>query len=193
MKALCDAQCCWVWYICDINIFQSGKFKNSAAWKFHKFTFFNCLLPKKKRKKKKKKILACMTILWIFTNCFVYKISMSQSPGEFSHWHGIALHIYMPAFLGTFFVKFCIAIGWLPSEMEEPKWHKLGIFWANCCKKDPINWVLFYWKWYVYWWVGKLFEKLVRENQIFEVQQAHPHSSLMKVTPLRQLKSFCAW
>ena len=39
--------------------------------------------------------------------------------------------------LGHFFAKFDIAIGGFSSETKEPKLHKLGVFWANYCKKAP--------------------------------------------------------
>ena len=48
------------------------------------------------------------------------------------------VYVYVPAFWGTFFAKFGIAMGGFSSETKEPKLHKLGVFWANYCKKHPI-------------------------------------------------------
>ena len=56
--------------------------------------------------------------------------------GGFSHWHGIRI---CACLLGHFFAKSGIAIGGgFSSETKEPKLHKLGVFWANYCKKHPI-------------------------------------------------------
>ena len=44
----------------------------------------------------------------------------------------------VPAFWGTFFAKFGIAIKGFSSETKESKLHKLGIFRANYGKKHPI-------------------------------------------------------
>ena len=56
--------------------------------------------------------------------------------------------------LGHFFAKFGIAIGGFSSETKEPKLHKLGVFWANYCKKHPIWSKLgaFFRKWYTDGW-----------------------------------------
>ena len=101
--------------------------------------------------------------------------------GEFSHWHGIRI---CACLLGYFFAKFGIAIGGFSSETKEPKLHKLGVFWANYCKKHPIWSKLgaFLSK-MVYWWVGNLSKNWYRDSQIFEVRQAHPRTILVKEPP----------
>ena len=99
--------------------------------------------------------------------------------GGFSHWHGIRI---CACLLGHFFAKFGIAIGGFSSETKEPKLHKLGVFWANYCKKHPIWSKLgaFLSK-MVYWWVGNLAKNWYRDSQIFEV--AHPRTILVKEPP----------
>ena len=101
--------------------------------------------------------------------------------GGFSHWHGIRI---CACLLGHFFAKFGIAIGEFSSETKEPKLHKLGVFWANYCKKHPIWSKLgaFLSK-MVYWWVGNLAKDWYRDSQIFEVRQAHPRTILLKEPP----------
>ena len=101
--------------------------------------------------------------------------------GGFSHWHGIRI---CACLLGHFFTKFGIAIGGFSSETKEPKLHKLGVFWANYCKKHPILSKLgaFLSK-MVYWWVGNLAKNWYRDSQIFEVRQAHPRTILVKEPP----------
>ena len=91
--------------------------------------------------------------------------------GGFSHWHGIRI---CACLLGHFFVKFGIAIGGFSSETKEPKLLKLGVFWANYCKKHPIWSKLgaFLSK-MVYWWVGNLAKNWYRDSQIFEVRHIH--------------------
>ena len=76
------------------------------------------------------------------------------------------VYIYICAcLLRHFFTKFGIAIGGgVSSEMKEPKLHKLGVFWANYCKKHPIwskfeNLVLFFRKWYTDGWEISLVKK----------------------------------
>ena len=71
--------------------------------------------------------------------------------GGFSHWHGIRI---CTCLLGRFFAKFGMAIGDVSSETKEPKLHKLGVFWANYCKKHPIwsNCVPFFRKCYTDGW-----------------------------------------
>ena len=113
--------------------------------------------------------------------------------GGFSHWHGIRI---CACLLGHFFAKFGIAIGGFSSETKEPKLHKLGVFWANYCKKHPIWSKLgaFLSK-MVYWWVGNLSKNWYRDSQIFEVRQAHPRTILVKEPPppgYRQLYK-CNW
>ena len=85
---------------------------------------------------------------------------------------------------GALFAKFGIAIGGFSSETKEPKLHKLGVFWANYCKKHPIWSKLgaFLSK-MVYWWVGNLAKNWYRDSQIFEVRQAHPRTILVKEPP----------
>ena len=102
--------------------------------------------------------------------------------GGFSHWHGIRI---CACLLGHFFMTFSIAIGGFSSETKEPKLHKLGVFWANYCKKHPIWSKLgaFLSK-MVYWWVGNLAKNWYRDSQIFEVRQAHPRTILVKEPPL---------
>ena len=94
------------------------------------------------------------------------------------------VYVYVPAFWGTFFAKFGIAIRGFSSETKEPKLHKLGVFWANYCKKHPIWSKLgaFLSK-MVYWWVGNLANNWCRDSQIFEVRQAHPRTILVKDPP----------
>ena len=101
--------------------------------------------------------------------------------GGFSHWHGIRI---CACLLGHFFVKFGIAIGGFSSETKEPKLHKLGVFWANYCKKHPI-WSRLgaFLSKMVYWWVGNLAKNWYRDSQIFEVRQAHPRTILVKEPP----------
>ena len=74
--------------------------------------------------------------------------------------------------------------GGVSSGTKEPKLHKLGVFWANCCKKHPIWSKLgaFLSK-MVYWWVGNLTKNWYRDSQIFEVRQAHPRTTLVKEPP----------
>ena len=48
------------------------------------------------------------------------------------------VHILCACLLGHFFTKFGIAIGGFSSETGKPKLYKLGVFWANYCKKHPI-------------------------------------------------------
>ena len=104
--------------------------------------------------------------------------------GGFSHWHGIRI---CACLLGHFFAKFGIAIGGFSSETKEPKLHKLGVFWANYCKKHPIWSKLgtFLSK-MVYWWMGNLAKNWYRDSQIFEVRQAHPRTILVKEPPPRE-------
>ena len=106
-----------------------------------------------------------------------------SGPGGFSHWHGIRI---CACLLRHFFAKFGIAIGGFSSETKEPKLHKLGVFWANCCKKHPIWSKLgaFLSK-MVYRWVGNLAKNWYRDSQIFEVRQAHPRTILVKEPPPR--------
>ena len=95
------------------------------------------------------------------------------------------VYVHVPAFWGHFFVKFGIAMGGGDSsETKEPKLHKLGVFWANYCKKHPIWSKLgaFLSK-MVYWWVGNLAKNWYRDSQIFEVRQAHPRTILVKDPP----------
>ena len=101
--------------------------------------------------------------------------------GGVSHWHGIRI---CACLLGHFFAKFGIAIGGFSSETKEPKLHKLGVFWANYCKKHLIWSKLgdFLSK-MVYWWVGNLAKNWYRDSQIFEVRQAHPRTILVKEPP----------
>ena len=79
-------------------------------------------------------------------------------------------------------------MGGFSSETKEPKLHKLGVFWANYCKKHPIWSKLgaFLSK-MVYWWVGNLAKNWYRDSQIFEVRQAHPRTILVKEPPPRDV------
>ena len=116
-----------------------------------------------------------------FENSKWSSFSGDNRPGGFSHWHGICI---CACLLGHFFAKFGIAIGGFSSETKEPKLHKLGVFWANYCKKHPIWSKLgaFLSK-MVYWWVGNLAKNWCRDSQIFEVRQAHPRTILVKEPP----------
>ena len=93
-------------------------------------------------------------------------------PGGFSHWHGIRI---CACLLGHFFAKFGIAIGGFSSKTKEPKLHKLGVFWANYCKKHPIWSKLgaFLSK-MVYWWVENL-AKIGIEIVRFSRSSRHIH------------------
>ena len=103
--------------------------------------------------------------------------------GGFSRWHGIRI---CACLLGHFFAKFGIAIRGFSSETKKPKLHKLGVFWANYCKKHPI-WSKFcaFLSKMVYWWVGNLAKNWYRDSQIFAVRQAHPRTILVKEPPPR--------
>ena len=57
----------------------------------------------------------------------------------YKDWRGGGSHIdkvyvYVPAFYANFGVE----IGGFTSQTEEPKLHKLCVFWANYRKKHPI-------------------------------------------------------
>ena len=89
----------------------------------------------------------------------------------------------------TWYTYMCLPFGALfregfSSQTKEPKLHKLGVFWANYCKKHPIWSKLgaFLLK-MVYWWVGNLAKNWYRDSQIFEVRQAHPRTILVKEPP----------
>ena len=114
---------------------------------------------------------------------FCFPIPLGAQAGGVLNWHGICI---CACLLGHFFAKFGIVIGGFSSETKEPKLHKLGVFWANYCKKHPI--------WsklsallskMVYWWVGNLAKNWYRDSQIFEVRQAHPRTILVKEPPRR--------
>ena len=122
----------------------------------------------------------------VFAKCiisdeFVLWFIYSGGGGGFSHWHGIRI---CACLLGHFFKKFGIAIGGFSSDTKEPKLHKLGVFWANYCKKHPIWSKLgaFLSK-MVYWWVENLAKNWYRDSQIFEVRQVHPRTILVKEPP----------
>ena len=94
------------------------------------------------------------------------------------------VYVYVPAFWGAFFAKFGIAIGGFSSETKELKLHKLGVFWANYCKKHPIcAKVGAFLSKMIYSRVGNLAKNWDRDSKIFEVWQAHPRTILVKVTP----------
>ena len=116
--------------------------------------------------------------------CKVYHLLVADTVvpgGGFSHWHGIRI---CACLLGHLFAKFGIAIVGFSSETREPKLHKLGVFWANYCKKHPIWSKLgaFLSK-MVYWWVGNLAKNWYRDSQIFEVRKAHPRTIVVKEPP----------
>ena len=73
------------------------------------------------------------------------------------------------------------------SEMKEPKLHKLGVFWANYCKKHPI-WAKLgtFLSKMVYWWVSNWIKDWYTESQICNVQQAHPCTILAKAHRCRR-------
>ena len=125
-------------------------------------------------------IIMSTNLLQGFTDNYIER-GNQNAPGGFSHWHGIRI---CACRLGHFFAKFGIAIGGFSTETKEPKLHKLGVFWANYCKKHPIWSKLgaFLSK-MVYWWVGNLAKNWYRDSQIFEVRQAHPRTILVKETP----------
>ena len=96
--------------------------------------------------------------------------------GGFSHWHGILL--------GRFFAKFGIAIRGFHQRWRSPVYINWVYFGPNIVKSTQVgqNWVLFLQKWYIDGW--EIRQKIGIESQIFEVQQAHPRTILVKVTPL---------
>ena len=100
--------------------------------------------------------------------------------GGFSNWHGT--HI-CACLLGCLFREIWYGDRGFSSGMKEPKSHKLGVFWANYCKKHPIWSKLGAFSKMVYWWVGNQAKPWYRESQILEVRQAHPRTILVKVTP----------
>ena len=58
--------------------------------------------------------------------------------GGVSHWHGIRM--YVPAF-GVLIREIWYSYRWVFIRDEEPKLHKLGVFWANSCKsRGPLEW-----------------------------------------------------
>ena len=95
-------------------------------------------------------------------------------------------YTYVPAFWGVFReIWYSDRGGGVSSEMKEPKLHKLcvGPYFGQLIVKSTQfgqNWVLFFRKWYIDG--GKLGKNWYRESQIFEVQQAHPRTILVKVT-----------
>ena len=93
-------------------------------------------------------------------------------------------YTYMYHPFGTPFREIWYSDRGVSSETKEPKLHKLGVFWANYCKKHPIWSKLgaFLSK-MVYWWVGNLAKNWYRDSQIFEVRQAHPRTILVKEPP----------
>ena len=93
-------------------------------------------------------------------------------------------YTYMCLPFGAPFRKIWYSDRGFSSETKEPKLHKLGVFWANYCKKHPIWSKLgaFLPK-MVYWWVGNLAKNWYRDSQIFEVRQAHPRTILVKEPP----------
>ena len=93
-------------------------------------------------------------------------------------------YTYMCLPFGSLFHEIWYSDRGFSSETKEPKLHKLGVFWANYCKKHPI-WSklgVFLSK-MVYWWVGNLAKNWYRDSQIFEVRQAHPRTILVKEPP----------
>ena len=79
----------------------------------------------------------CFFLLLFFVVVALFTKNSSSIPGRgFSH------HTYYicASLLGSFFAKFDIglAIGGGSSETKEPKLHRLGVFWANYCKKHPL-------------------------------------------------------
>ena len=68
---------------------------------------------------------------------------------------------------------------------------KLGVFWANYCKKSMQFKI-------VHWWMND-WVKIGRESPIFEVQQAHPHSICLVRCYLNwssilvRLTACCSW
>ena len=50
------------------------------------------------------------------------------------------VYVYVPAFWGAFLQIWYSVITdrGFSSETKEPKLHKLGVFWANYCKKHPF-------------------------------------------------------
>ena len=136
----------------------------------------------------KKKMLDSWEDVVVFLQC-ISSIAFSvcsgfQGRATWGGSHIDMVYVFVPAFWGTFSRNMIIAIEGFSSETKEPKLHKLGVFWANYCKKHPI-WSKFgaFISKMVYWWVGNLAKNWYRDSQIFEVRQAHPRTILVKEPP----------
>ena len=102
-------------------------------------------------------------------------------------------YTYMCLPFGALFREIWYSDWGVSSETKEPKLHKLGVFWANYCKKHPIWSKLLgaFLSKMVYWWVGNLAKNWYRDGQIFEVRQAHPRTILVKEPPRVTMSHFC--
>ena len=109
-----------------------------------------------------------------------WQVSNSRGGGVLT----LTSYTYMCLPFGAIFREIWYSDRGVSSETKEPKLHKLGVFWANCCKKHPIWSKLgdFLSK-MVYWWVGNLAKYWYRDSQIFKVRQAHPRTILVKGPP----------
>ena len=101
-------------------------------------------------------------------------------------------YTYMCLPFGALFRRIWYSDRGFSSETREPKLHKLGVFWANYCKKHPIWSKLgaFLSK-MIYWWVGNKAKNWYRDSKIFEVWQAHPCSILVKISPPPPPGTYC--
>ena len=95
------------------------------------------------------------------------------------------IYIYVSAFWGAFFVKFGYSDRWVFLRDKGAQIKKWVYFEQNIVKSTQFaqNWVFFYQKCNTDGWVIGLKIGMYRESQIFEVQQAHPHTILAKVPP----------
>ena len=111
--------------------------------------------------------------------CFLETERMLIGGGGGSHIDMV--YVYVPAFRALFREIWYSDRGVFIRD-EEPKLHKLGVFWANYCKKHPIWSKLgaFLSK-MVYWWWEIWQKNWYRDSQIFEIRQAQPRTIL--VTP----------
>ena len=94
------------------------------------------------------------------------------------------VHVLCACLLGCFLAKFGTAIGGFSSdEGAQIKKKKMGVFWANYCKKHPI-WAKLgaFLSKKVYWWVGK-WAKIGIEKSNFRGSASTSRTVLAKVIP----------
>ena len=111
------------------------------------------------------------------------------------HWS--ATLWFMGGLTLTWYTYMCLTFGMLFREIWYSDWgfhqrrrspnYISWVYFGQIIVKSTLfgqNWVLFFRKWYTMG--GKCGKKLVsRESQIFEVWQAHAHTILVRVRPLR--------